>query len=457
MSPGFKTALGYLSALAVLEALSIYVMENYERVRVPEWVGYSGEAFRNDYLAAQRFVVAMGRESRGIETLYGEAAMPATNGTIIVSGDRRLMSPVQHRRLLEWVASGGDLVVTVGDDVSKDPVLEAIGVRLYQDTSDTGLLPNDFMLEPENWVTFEPDLDGAVRDDETAEAVAIDDTVDDEETDGEEAPDAVFATDDDEGEEEGDDDQETDIVIDSEAVESAEEAPRQLVHVPGSHDIFNVSPSAHELVSENPGGWQIAGRSGAYAVRESYGAGTVTVLGSLWFIQNQMIGEVDHAPFFWALLSSSGHLGPVWFVFGDDAPSIWTSIAKHGWPALSALGIVLILLLWRHMPRVGAPIAPAEPVRRELIEHVDATGRFLVDHAGDHLLTASVQKHVKRRLLMRYPQVAALPERERRGRLAQLAKLSPTEVDAIYRPQVGLSRNDFVAVQRVLERLSQNP
>jgi hypothetical protein len=136
-------------------------------------------------------------------------------------------------------------------------------------------------------------------------------------------------------------------------------------------------------------------------------------------------------------------------------PSIWSTIARYGWPALAALGLLVILLLWRHMPRVGAPIAPLAPVRRELIEHVDATGRFLVDHGGGQVLVASVQKHVKRRLLMKYPQVAALPERERRGRLAQLAKLSSAEVDAIYRPQVGLSRTDFVAVQRVLERLSQ--
>jgi hypothetical protein len=446
LSPGFKATLGYLSAFAVLEALAIYVMENYERVRVPEWVGYSGEAYRNDYLAAQRFVVAMGRESRCIETLYGEAAMPAPDGTILVSGDRRLMTPAQHRRLLDWAKSGGDLIVTVGDDVSKDPVLQAIGVRLFEEDVYSLFLPNDYMTEPENWVTFDPSVD---------EAEATGDMTDD----------AALAGD--KGEEDATDNEGTDHVLaeDDENVtaeqvappERLENVPRQLVHVPGSREIYNVSPSAHELVSENPGGWQVAGRTGAYAVRESHGAGTVTVLGSLWFIENQVIGEVDHAPFFWAILASNGHHGPVWFVFGDDAPSIWASVAEQGWPALATLALVVVLLLWRHMPRVGAPIAPPAPVRRELIEHVEATGRFLVDHGGDHVLTASVQKHVKRRLIMRYPQVAALPERERRGRLAQLAKLSQSEVDAIYRPQVGLSRNDFVAVQRVLERLSQNP
>ncbi|HSI04837.1 MAG: DUF4350 domain-containing protein [Myxococcota bacterium] len=446
MSPGFKTALGYLSALAVLEALAIYVMENYERVRVPEWVGYAGEAHRNDYLAAQRFVVAMGREARGIETLYGESAMPPTEGTILVSGDRRLMSPAQHRRLLDWAQAGGDLIVTVGDDVSKDAVLKAIGVRLFEEAGYGLYLPNEYMTEPENWVTFDPTLDEAQADDSGATAAADeneDATADDD------GADHVFA----------EDDEHEDLEVGEAAAPArdVDDAPRQLVHVPGSREIYNVSPSAHELVSENPGGWQVTGRTGAYAVREPHGAGTVTVLGSLWFIENQMIGEVDHAPFFWAILAANGHRGPVWFVFGDDAPSIWTSIAEHGWPALATLGLVVVLLLWRHMPRVGAPIAPLAPIRRELIEHVDATGRFLVDHGGDHVLTASVQKHVKRRLLMRYPQVAALPERERRGRLAQLAKLSPSEVDAIYRPQVGLSRNDFVAVQRVLERLSQNP
>ena len=448
MSPGFKTALGYLSAFALLEALGIYVVDNYERVRVPEWVGYSGEAYRNDFLAAQRFVTAMGREARGVETLYGEPALPPPDATILVSGDRRLMSPLQHARLLDWVKSGGDLVVTVGEDVAKDPVLKAIGVRLFEEAGYGMYLPNDYVTEPENWVVFDPNLDEAQAE-ETG-------------TDGEETPESALADDDgaDHVMEEDDDlaDEEEEAVepVPPERPDS-DDVPRQLVHVPGSHETYSVSPSPRELVSENPGGWQVAGRSAAYAVREPYGAGTVTVLGSLWFIENQMIGEADHAPFFWALLASAGRRGPVWFVFGADAPSIWTSIAEHGWPALAALALVVIVLLWRHMPRVGPPIAPLAPVRRELIEHVDATGRFLVDHGGAHVLTASVQKHVKRRLLMRYPQVAALPERERRARLAQLAKLSQTEVDAIYRPQVGLSRNDFVAVQRVLERLRQNP
>jgi hypothetical protein len=451
LSPGFKAALGYLSAIAVLEALGIYVMENYERVRVPEWVGYSGEANRNSFLAAQRFVVAMGREARAVETIYGEAAMPPADGTIVVSGDRRLMSPVQHQRLLAWAESGGDLIVTVGDDVEKDPVLKAIGVRLLQEDPYGRFLPNDYMSEPENWVIYDPSLDEAPANDEVAETAPADEGGDEED----------YGEGEDYGEDQGDDDEEAPAEEEhtTEAADPGDDidTPRQLVHVPGSREQFSVSPASHELVSANPGGWQVAGRAAHHAVREPYGAGTVTVLGSLWFIENQMIGEVDHAPFFWAILASSGHSGPVWFVFGDDAPSIWTSIAQHGWPALAALALVVVLLLWRHMPRVGAPIAPLAPIRRELIEHVDATGRFLVDHAGGHVLTASVQKHVKRRLLMRYPQGAALPERERRGRLAQLAKLSPAEVDAIYRPQVGLSRNDFVAVQRVLERLSQNP
>jgi hypothetical protein len=451
VSSGFKTALAYLAAFGLLEALAIYVMDNYERVRLPEWVGYSGEASRNSYLAAQRFVVAMGRDSRGVDTLYDEATLPPASATIVVSGDRRLMTPPQSRRLLAWVKSGGDLVVTVGDDVSKDPLLEAVGVRLFAEVEDFGsqFLPGDYIQEPENWVQFDAALDGPEQ-----PVVADDDALipDPEGAAHDQVADGEDGADDED--EEGDDEDDEATALVKNTPDLAEE-PRILVHIPGSAEVLKVSPFAHELVSNEPGGWQVSGNSGALALREPYGEGTITVLGSLWFIENQIIGDADHAAFFWGVLSSAGHSGPVWFVFGDDVPSIWATIAQYGWPALAALGLLVGLLLWRYMPRVGAPIAPLAPVRRELIEHVDATGRFLVDHAGGHVLVASVQKHVKRRLLMKYPQVAALPERERRGRLAQLAKLSSVEVDAIYRPQVGLSRTDFVAVQRVLERLSQ--
>jgi hypothetical protein len=439
VSSAFKSALWYLGALAVLEALGLWVMDNYERVRVPEWVGYSGEARENDFLAAQRFFYAMGRSARSVKSVYTDDGLPGIDGTIIVTSDRRFMSPFQQQRLIDWVKSGGELIVEPNSNDDSDQVMQAISVGVYDGARYElgGLLPNDFMEEPENWVSWNEQADAAPTFNDAEELGWVE-------------------GDDDEDEDYGKDDEHK---VNGHAVVTEGRAGYgdELLHVPGTSELFKVNAPGRELSPASPGDWQIFGRDAAFAVREPLGDGMVTVATSLAFLRNQQIAELDHAPFVWAVLQATGHTGEILFINGVDPPPLWITILKRGWPALVAIALAVILALWHNMPRVGAPIAPLAPIRRELMEHVDASGRFLLDHGAGHVLIESVQRHVRTQLLKRYPQYRALPERERRMALAKAAKLSQADVDALYRPQVGLTRNDFVVVQRLLERISHSP
>ncbi|MBC7793177.1 MAG: hypothetical protein H7Z43_05690 [Clostridia bacterium] len=442
MSSGFKVTLLYLAVLAACEMAALYVMEYYERVPTRVWNGYSETAQKNDFLAFQRMVVALGRPVRGVASMYTQT-LPPTNGVIVLPVDREHLSEQQHQRLLTWVAEGGALFVTTSyrraEDDHNDPIMMATGVRRLIHDESVKALPGDFYTAPENWV----EDDKSFHDDGSEAAEASED----EGCEG----DACELSE--------EDDSEDELIPEADKnpphveVTEHEERGGTPVHVPGEARDFRVAMGPPELVGR-AGGWQVPGEGdGSYVVREPWGIGTITILTSSYFLMNHVIGEVDHAELAWSLLKTTGNAGPVWVVYGVDAPALMSTIAKNWWQVLAALALIAIAVVWRFLPRVGAPIAPLPMARREVLEHVEASGRFLVDHSASHVLLESVQKQARKKLLRRFPQLAALPDREKRARLAAVAKLSQSDIDVLFRPQMGLNRNDFIAVQRHLERI----
>lgn len=106
---------------------AIWFFANYERVTERQRVGPSGEARRNAYLAAERFVARMGVPARHVKTIPELKELPV-NGTLILPDRRDALTPDARRALLDWVENGGHLIVEDEDARLPDPVLDAFGV-----------------------------------------------------------------------------------------------------------------------------------------------------------------------------------------------------------------------------------------------------------------------------------------------------------------------------------------
>lgn len=106
----------------------VWFLSNYERVTDKEWVGYSGEARRNPYLAAERLLARMGVAARHAKTIPELKELPV-NGTLILPDRRDALTPDARERLLEWVDAGGHLIVEDENRSLPDPVLDALGVQ----------------------------------------------------------------------------------------------------------------------------------------------------------------------------------------------------------------------------------------------------------------------------------------------------------------------------------------
>lgn len=117
------------------------------------------------------------------------------------------------------------------------------------------------------------------------------------------------------------------------------------------------------------------GEPGVFASAE-IGDGRVSVLTDARIFRNRWIGDHDHAAFFDALLGSTEYDGAVVFMRGSGL-SFWELMRRHLWPVLLALGVWLLLWLWKNLTRFGPLEAAAMPSElRGYEHHLAALGSF---------------------------------------------------------------------------------
>ena len=169
------------------------------------------------------------------------------------------------------------------------------------------------------------------------------------------------------------------------------------------------------LEGAQSGDWVIENDWGAVLVRRQHGYGTVTIVTDLQFIQFLQIGEYDHAKFLWHLVDGQG---PVWLITNNDMPSLWEWLWQYA-PEIMTAGLLWLgLWLWSRSRRFGPRLAELPPVRRRILEHVEANGRFLWHQKQSHHLIAAVRKHFITTAANRYPGWGRMSDEERAELLA---------------------------------------
>ena len=139
-----------------------------------------------------------------------------------------------------------------------------------------------------------------------------------------------------------------------------------------------------------------------------------------------------------------------------ETPSLADWLLEHALPALALTALLIAAWLWRTVPRFG-PVAPdPAPVRRRLLDHLRASGRFYWQRRGGDRLLVAARDACLRKLARSHPVLVELPRAERAGRLAALTGISATRVDAALHGDArdALQFTDAVGVlQQIEERL----
>ena len=221
------------------------------------------------------------------------------------------------------------------------------------------------------------------------------------------------------------------------------------VRVDDSERLLQVSFNANRglLTEREP---LAATATAVHAVSFVAGQGRLTVLSDARFLTNSYLAEHDHGAFLWYLVSQT-ESDDVWLVHRNRTASLWQLMYASAWPVLVGLGVISMLLLWTVSRRFG-PLLPATSApRRRLLEHIEASGRFLWRHGKAMSLVDDSRQTLLRTLELRHPGWAAADDLASR-----LSNVTGVDVDTIERVLNRTSitkEDDFVNTMRVLETM----
>lgn len=223
------------------------------------------------------------------------------------------------------------------------------------------------------------------------------------------------------------------------------------VELPGADDFLQLAfGTDYVLTGARATDQVISNDWGDVLIRRRLGRGSVTVLADLDFIRYRRIGKHDHARFLWHLVDGRG---PVWLVFNNDMPALWDWLWGHATEVMTALTLLLALWLWSRSRRFGPLLEEPAPVRRRIVEHIDANGRFLwhqrraahlIDAVRDALLATAARRH---------PAWSGMDESARAAHLAGRVGRKPALVQQTLAAREVRHRHEFTRLIRQLETL----
>ncbi len=222
-------------------------------------------------------------------------------------------------------------------------------------------------------------------------------------------------------------------------------------HYPGFSEPLQAefSPNRYLAGGDPPPDWWIDNPSGAQLLQMVVGRGRLTLLTETEWLDNETIGERDHALLLTLLV---GEAPAVWLVYSGDQPGVLTLIWTKA-PYLVLAGLLLTgLLLWRSGRRSGPLLAAPPPVRRDLLEHLQAAAEYAwrLDRAQG-LLGGS-----RRRLLQdwqrRHPGLARLDRAERSAWIAERCGLAAAAVERALYGRID-NEGELIRASALLRRL----
>jgi hypothetical protein len=339
------------------------------------------EAAREDpMLAASRLLAKHNHPVRSVDTLAQAERTALPDGTLVMLDNTGIMTPEQAARLLAWVERGNTLIMRPGWDgrLTKAACDEPGSDGLPEGSRDAA----DTSADPIG-KAFGITLKMRERPQRSA--------------------------------------------VDSRPCFASLRIPGA-GHTPHSLQLDADGFSLHtDMAKASP----LFGSDGASAVRVyARGAGHVAFLSQNYF-GNAQLEWYDHAGLLLALVNLRPEARDVIFIRHLDMPRWPTALWWHFKQGIIGTACFLGLLFWLALRRFG-PVLP-EPTRerRSLIEHIDASGRWLWEVPGGRdLLLTGVRHNVVHLLGRRKPELPAMPPAARAQEIARDTGLPYAEITA---------------------------
>jgi hypothetical protein len=396
------------SALGILALAGLGLWSQFELVKVQVPAAPRPEAAHDPFFAVRELYSRLGVATRR-QVLHQE--LPATDQVLWFLADRNALRSWDREPLAQWVERGGHLVV------SPDPL---------EDLWDSD---DDNVNEDENETVDSAEDDGSLDSDAAQEWLE-----------------ALYAS---------TPLEELALAVDTSRCPSLDDGETVGMEMAGGVTTVRVfsCPLLDLSGDASLATGLLAGGPAASLLRFRRGQGWITILSDPYPLENDLIGELDHARFAWELVRPAGvtPAGVVFVAAGYvHTPPLVALIARHGWPLLVSAALALAILLWSRGARFG-PLRESRSVeRRSLLEHIEATGAFFWDQRLAEVLLNSTRAALDRHALRVIAGYSTLDPPARLQSLAERTGLAPERLAAALERR---SHEDPAEITRVIRTL----
>lgn len=424
MKASLSQLLAPLLAVLLIAGGSWWWYANMEK-RWDAQVETSKEAAKNPMLAATRLLARHRHPVATEETLSIALLKPLPRGTMILAGNSGVMTAPQVDLLLAWVARGNTLIASPLR--SGEAVKEADENRGGGDGPAPATKPKSFPSSSKGLGLGDPlgEHFGVMQ------AAAS-------------RPGQICRR--------------VGVATAPSARKPAEEASLidciASLTLPDTAYPLQLDAARARLASRRDTGDMLFSDDDAKAVRAfAHGNGRVIFVAENYF-DNQDLPLYDHAELLLDLVDLDQDAGGVLIVQRPDVPAWYRALWAMVPLTLIALSVALLLWAWAAARRFGPLLPEPDLARRSLLEHVDASSRWLWKTGkGRAILLAAAREATEKILLRRMPELQKLAQEQKIELLTPQSGLAPSELDAALQKTSVPRAAEFTRQIQTLQRL----
>lgn len=194
---------------------------------------------------------------------------------------------------------------------------------------------------------------------------------------------------------------------------------------------FGVKPSKRVL-------WQSQGVVGSHIVRIQHGSGTMTLVNSMSAFGNPIdprsvgsdLSRADHA-YLASYLAQGKQM--VWFInkvgtgVGTEQP-LWKKLWQFSPVFCVSLLLLFCLFVWRSAYRLGITKSRNNHDNRQLQQYLSAQGEFLWQHQNHQQILSQLQQQLWQEWQKRIPGLSTLPRDKQLAAIAQINSASTADI-----------------------------
>jgi hypothetical protein len=409
-STSVKLVLGLV--LLGLIAWGLYAsIEFYEET---EESGWSIDALRNPYLAAQKFMTESDIEVTDVDSLARLEELSGL-GTLFFSDANQVQTPRQLEQVMNWLDLGGNVIYTA-DAVAHDD----------------DLLLREFSIEVD-WREFEVE--------EETEEKTLSETMREynrQLESGKSREEIASSLD-----EEDDPITLVQFADDIGDVEVAFNDAKILSH---PYILDSESETEHK-----PFSWSYS-EHGAHMMQFEVGSGLLTIISDPGIWTSYHIDRFDHAYLLWLLSSGEGNFAILRSVLRD---SIWVLMSRNATELLIAAGLLILIWIWRTGYRFGRMVPNDLSQSRALGEYFSSISHYLWHRRQGSHLVEPLRARVLRRASLTLGEFSRVDQARQFELIALRCDLNPEAIARAF-GSTEFNEASFVQTVRLLKHIEQS-